>query len=103
MVLKKFTDSLIENLIRKFKYQPFVKELAKFLSFIIIEHLQLPDNKPGFADFVIIPIPVEKRKPTPKRLSAWQLPLPGQFPAIIIFNPFNLKPAKSRFFLGRRG
>lgn len=53
---------LIKNLIRKFKYQPFVKELAKSLSFLIIEHFQLLDNKPDFKNFVIIPIPLEKRR-----------------------------------------
>jgi len=60
MVLKKFTGIitgkicrgfLIKNLTRKFKYQPFIKELAKTLSFLIIEHFQLPDNKPDFKNF----------------------------------------------------
>lgn len=57
-----YRNPLIKNLIRKFKYQPLVKELAKPLSFIIIEHFQLLDNKPNFTDFTIIPIPLEKRK-----------------------------------------
>ena len=57
-----YQNPLIKNLIRKFKYQPLIKELAKPLSLLIIEHLQLLDNKPSFTDFTIIPIPLEKRK-----------------------------------------
>ncbi len=57
-----YKNPLIKNLLRKFKYQPFVKELANPLSFLIIEHLQLLDNKPDFTDFIIIPLPLEKRK-----------------------------------------
>ena len=53
---------LIKNLIHKFKYPLFVKELAKSLSFVIIEHFQLLDNKPDFKNFIIIPIPLEKGK-----------------------------------------
>lgn len=57
-----YQSPLIKNLIQKFKYPPLVKELAKSLAFLIIEHLQLLDNKPSFRDFKIIPIPLEKRK-----------------------------------------
>lgn len=57
-----YQNPLIKKLIQKFKCQPFVKELAKPLSFLIIEHLQLLDNKPNFTDFTIIPIPLGKRK-----------------------------------------
>ena len=57
-----YRNPLVKNLIRKFKYQPFVKELARPLSFLIIEHFQLLNNKPSFIDFTIIPVPLEKRK-----------------------------------------
>ena len=57
-----YRSSLVKNLIRKFKYQPFVKELAKSLSFLIIEHFHLLDNKPDFKNFIIIPVPLEKIK-----------------------------------------
>jgi competence protein ComFC len=57
-----YQNPLIKNLIQRFKYQPLVKELAKPLSLLIIEHFQLLDNKPNFTDFIIIPIPLEKRK-----------------------------------------
>jgi ComF family protein len=57
-----YQNPLIKNLFQKFKYQPLVKELAKPLSLLIIEHFQLLNNKPNFTDFTIIPIPLEKRK-----------------------------------------
>lgn len=57
-----YRSPLIKNLVRKFKYQPFVKELAKSLSFLIIEHFQLLDNKPSFIDFTIIPVPLKKSR-----------------------------------------
>ena len=57
-----YRNPLLKNLIQKFKYEPFVKELSPTLSSLIIEHLQLLDNKPSFKDFTIIPVPLEKRK-----------------------------------------
>lgn len=57
-----YQNPLIKNLIQKFKYQPLVKELAKTLSLLIIEHFQLLDKKPNLTDFTIIPIPLEKRR-----------------------------------------
>lgn len=57
-----YQDILIKNLIQKFKYQPFIKELAIPLTSLIITHFQLLDNKPNFADFTLIPVPLEKSK-----------------------------------------
>jgi ComF family protein len=66
-----YQSPLIKNLIQKFKYEPFIKELAKPLSFLIIEHLQLLDNKPPFftlssinsqSEYILIPIPLDKRR-----------------------------------------
>ncbi len=53
---------LINNLIKKFKHEPFVKELGKALSSLIIEHFNLLDNKPDFGGFLLIPVPLEKRR-----------------------------------------
>lgn len=57
---------LIKNLIQKFKYEPFIKELAKPLSSLIIEHFQLLDNPPLFLNekesFILVPIPLEKKR-----------------------------------------
>jgi len=57
-----YQNSLIKDLIKKFKYEPFVKELGKSLSSLIIEHFNLLDNKPNFTGFVLVPVPLEKRK-----------------------------------------
>jgi competence protein ComFC len=53
---------LIKNLIQKFEYRPFVKELAIPLTSLIITHFQLLDNKPNFSDYILIPVPREKKK-----------------------------------------
>lgn len=57
-----YQNSLIKNLIQQFKYEPFIKELAKTLASLIIEHFQLLDNKPDFFDFVLIPVPLDKKR-----------------------------------------
>jgi len=77
-----YKNSLIKNLIKLFKYEPFVKELAKDLASLIINHFQLIkedkssflpfaaarvlDEKPVFLkknlDYVLVPVPLEKRK-----------------------------------------
>jgi competence protein ComFC len=60
-----YKNPLIKKLIQKFKYYPFVKDLSKPLSSLIINHLQLLDFQPPFyyqKDFVLIPIPLEKRR-----------------------------------------
>jgi len=57
-----YQKPLIKNLIQSFKYKPFVKELADSLSSLIIEHFQLLEKPPDFADFILIPVPMEKKK-----------------------------------------
>ncbi len=57
-----YQNPLIKNLIQRFKYEPFVKELAKPLSSLIIDHFQLIDNKPDFTNFFLVPVPLEKKK-----------------------------------------
>jgi ComF family protein len=57
-----YKNPLIKNLIQKFKYEPFVKELREPLSLLIIDHFQLMDNPPNFADFLLVPVPLEKKK-----------------------------------------
>jgi ComF family protein len=57
-----YNNHLSKKLIRRFKYEPFVKELAKPLSSLIIAHFQLMDNKPDFSGYSLVPIPLEKRK-----------------------------------------
>jgi len=59
-----YKNPLIKNLIKRFKYEPFVKELAKDLASLIIAHFQLLDPPPNFGggDYVLLPVPLEKRK-----------------------------------------
>lgn len=65
-----YQSPLIKNLIQKFKYQPFIKELSKPLSSLIITHFQLLEQKPIFfyqpktaaSNFIIIPIPLERKR-----------------------------------------
>ena len=57
-----YQNPLIKKLIQKFKYQPFIKELAESLSSLIIEHFCLLDNRPNFSDFFLIPIPLTKKR-----------------------------------------
>lgn len=57
-----YKNPLIKNLIQRFKYEPYIKELAKPLSSLIITHFQLMDNKPNFSDFVLVPIPLTRKR-----------------------------------------
>jgi ComF family protein len=57
-----YQNLLIKKLIQKFKYEPFIRELAKPLASLVVAHLQLFDNKLNFSDFVLIPIPLSKRR-----------------------------------------
>ena len=57
-----YQKPLVKKLIKLFKYEPFIKELAITLTSLIIEHFQLLDQKPDFSDFVLIPVPLEKKK-----------------------------------------
>jgi len=57
-----YQKPLIQNLIQKFKYQPFIKELAKPLAVLIIKHFQLLGNKPSFPQAILIPVPLTKKK-----------------------------------------
>lgn len=59
-----YKNPLIKNLIKIFKYEPFVKELAKDLASLVIAHFQLLDPPLNFGrgDYVLVPVPLEKRK-----------------------------------------
>jgi len=57
-----YENFLVKKLIQNFKYPPLIKELKKELALLIISHFLLLDKKPNFLDFVLIPIPLSKRK-----------------------------------------
>jgi len=62
-----YQNPLAQNLIKNFKYEPFIKELGQTIASLIIKHFQLMDNQPLFhpainvdnqANFVFIPVPL---------------------------------------------
>jgi ComF family protein len=57
-----YENFLVKKLIQNFKYPPLIKELKKELALIIISHLLLLDKKPDFSDFILVPIPLSKKK-----------------------------------------
>lgn len=58
-----YQNPLVKNLIKLFKYEPFIKELSESLSSLIIEHFQLIE-KPltDFSNFILIPIPLKEKR-----------------------------------------
>jgi len=58
-----YQNPLVKNLIQRFKYEPFIKELSESLSSLIIEHFQLIE-KPltDFFYFILIPIPLKEKR-----------------------------------------
>ena len=61
-----YENFIIKNLIQKFKYKPFAKDLAKTFAFLIITYLQNLENPVQFLevkqDFILIPIPLFKKR-----------------------------------------
>lgn len=59
---------LTKKLIYQFKYKPYLKDLAKTLASILIEHFVLTKNNtdeiwaPGGVPAVLIPVPLDKKK-----------------------------------------
>jgi len=57
-----YENFLVKKLIQSFKYPPLIKELKKESALIIISHFLLLDKRPDFSDFVLVPIPLSKKK-----------------------------------------
>jgi ComF family protein len=57
-----YGNFLSKKLIQNFKYPPLIRELKRELALAIISHFLLLDKKPVFSDFVLIPIPLAKKK-----------------------------------------
>ena len=57
-----YENFLVKKLIQNFKYPPLIKELKKELALIIVSHFLLLDKKPNFSQFVLVPIPLSKKK-----------------------------------------
>ncbi|MBM3250872.1 MAG: ComF family protein [Candidatus Nealsonbacteria bacterium] len=56
-----YDNFIVKKLINQFKYQ-FIKDLAKPLSFLIITYLINLDKVKILKDFVLVPIPLHKKK-----------------------------------------
>jgi len=61
-VATEYKNAIVKKMILSFKYDPFVKELKKDLANLIKVHFQLLDEKFDFSDFVLIPIPLDKKR-----------------------------------------
>jgi ComF family protein len=57
-----YENFLVKRLIQNFKYPPLIRELKKELAIIIVSHLLSLDKKPDFSDFVLVPIPLDRKK-----------------------------------------
>jgi len=60
-----YENPLVKTFIHNFKYEPFVKELAKPLSKLILNHFQLIENPPPFLEnksFILVSVPLSKKR-----------------------------------------
>ncbi len=57
-----YKNVLVKKLIQKMKYEPFVKDLSKELSSLIINHFYLIEKCKNLSDFILIPIPLHKNR-----------------------------------------
>lgn len=61
-----YQNFLVKQLMQKFKYSPFAKELAKDLSLIIITYLENLEKQPQFLkspqEYLLIPVPLHSKK-----------------------------------------
>lgn len=58
-----YQNNFAKILIHQFKYEPFVKDLAKTITSLIIDHFHLLEKKKDdFADFLLVPVPLTKQR-----------------------------------------
>lgn len=58
-----YQNFIIKKVISQFKYEPYIKALAKTLAFLIVHHLQLIEKEYSFPQAaILIPIPLTKKK-----------------------------------------
>lgn len=58
-----YQNLFVKKLIRQFKYEPWIKELAKTLASIIIAYFNLLEKSLAFyQDFILVPIPLAKKR-----------------------------------------
>jgi competence protein ComFC len=57
-----YKNNLIKTLIHRFKYEPYIKELATSLACLIIAHFNLIQKVFSGENFIIVPVPLTKKK-----------------------------------------
>lgn len=57
-----YNNFIVRKLINQFKYEPFIKGLAKPLASLIIAHLLSLEKFPDLRDFILVPVPLHKKK-----------------------------------------
>lgn len=57
-----YNNFIVKKLINQFKYEPYIKELSKPLSSLIVVHLINLDKVENFQDYILVPIPLHKKK-----------------------------------------
>ncbi len=58
-----YQNFLVKKLIHQFKYEPFIKELAQSLAYLIISHLLLIEIEAGrLQEFALVSIPLHKKR-----------------------------------------
>lgn len=57
-----YQNPLVKKLIQRFKDEPFIKELSGTLASLIIAHFQLMDNKPDLSEYILMPVPLNKKR-----------------------------------------
>ncbi len=57
-----YNNFVVKKLIHQFKYEPYVKDLAKPLADLIVEHISRVGATEKIADFALIPVPLHIKK-----------------------------------------
>lgn len=57
-----YNSFIVKKLIHRFKYEPYVKDLAQPLADLIVEHISRVGAAEKIADFVLVPIPLHIKK-----------------------------------------
>jgi ComF family protein len=57
-----YQNPLFKTLLHQFKYEPFLRELSRTLTDLIIAHFQLLDNQIKLQDAVLLAVPLHKKR-----------------------------------------